>query len=185
MALLGYARVSTRHQSPALQLDALAEVGADQVWTDVASGTRTARPQLTALLDYARPGDTLAVWRLDRLGRSVPHLVATLTQLDARGIQFRSLVEQIDTTTAHGRLFFHMAAALAQFEADLVHERTEAGLAAARARGRLGGRPKALTPAKRAAAAELLAVDGATVTSVAAALDVSRATIYRYLDQSG
>lgn len=185
MATLGYARVSTADQSPALQLDALAAAGAEKVWTDVASGRRAARPELAAVLDYARAGDTLTVWRLDRLGRSVPHLVETMTQLDARGVEFRSLSEQIDTATPHGRLFFHMAAAFAQFEADLIKERTEAGLTAARTRGRRGGRPSVLTPAKRAALANLLAAPDATVTGVATALEVSRATVYRYIETRG
>lgn len=182
MALLGYARVSTGMQTPDLQLDALTAAGCDRTWTDRASGAHAHRPALDELLDYARAGDTLVVWRLDRLGRSVAHLVQTVAGLDERGIGFRSLTEAIDTTTAGGRLLLHVFAALAEFERELVHERTAAGLHAARARGRVGGRPTVMTADKRAAADELLRRPDATTAAVARALGVSRASLRRYLE---
>jgi DNA invertase Pin-like site-specific DNA recombinase len=150
--LLGYARVSTTDQHPDLQVDALTQAGCYRVFTDCASGARTDRPQLTAVLDQLRPGDTLLVWKLDRLGRSLRHLVDTVTELADRGVGFRSLQESIDTTTPGGKLVFHVFAALAEFERDLVRERTTAGLAAARARGRIGGRPSVMTADKLAVA---------------------------------
>jgi DNA invertase Pin-like site-specific DNA recombinase len=146
--LLGYARVSTGDQDPALQRDALIAAGCARVWTDVASGSRDDRHELTALLDRLLPGDTLVVWRLDRLGRSLRHLIDTVTALDERGVGFRSLQESIDTTTSGGRLVFHIFGAIAEFERDLIRERTLAGLQAARQRGRRGGRPTAMTPAR-------------------------------------
>ncbi|WP_299040362.1 recombinase family protein [uncultured Pseudokineococcus sp.] len=176
---LGYARVSTTAQDPSLQTDALVAAGCAQVWTDVASGGRDDRPELARLLQRLLPGDTLVVWRLDRLGRSLPHLLATITELEGRGVGFRSLTEAIDTTTAGGRLVFSIFGALADFERQLIRDRTLAGLEAARARGRVGGRPTVMTPARVEAARALLARPGATVTSVAKDLGVSRATLYR------
>jgi DNA invertase Pin-like site-specific DNA recombinase len=140
--LLGYARISTGEQHPDLQVDALKAAGCYRVFADTASGALAARPALDQVLDQLRPGDTLVVWKLDRLGRSLRHLVdTTTTTLADRGIGFRSLQESIDTTTPSGKLVFHIFAALAEFERDLIRERTSAGLAAARARGRTGGRP--------------------------------------------
>lgn len=182
--ILGYARTSTELQTPALQLDALAAAGCDRVWTDQASGAVTARPALEAMLDYARTGDVVTVWRLDRLGRSVRHLVDVVGLLEKEGIQFRSLTEGIDTTTPNGRLTFHIFAAVAEFESDLIRARTNAGLAAARSRGRVGGRPTVMTSEKRTGADDLLSRPGATVTSVARALGVSRTTIYRHITAS-
>jgi len=176
---LGYARVSTTAQDPSLQHDALTGAGCAKVWTDVASGAKDDRPELAKLLERLLPGDTLVVWRLDRLGRSLPHLLATITELEGRGVGFRSVTEAIDTTTPGGRLIFSIFGALAAFERDLVRDRTIAGLEAARARGRVGGRPTVMTPARITAARSLLAVPGATVTSVAKDLGVSRATLYR------
>jgi DNA invertase Pin-like site-specific DNA recombinase len=143
--LLGYARVSTTDQQPQLQVDALQRAGCYRVFTETASGARSDRPVLDQLLDQLRPGDTLVVWKLDRLGRSLRHLVDTVTGLAECGVGFRSLQEAIDTTTPGGKLVFHVFAALAEFERDLIRERTSAGLAAARARGRQGGRPPVLT----------------------------------------
>ena len=143
--LLGYARVSTAGQQPQLQVDALDRAGCYRVFTETASGARTDRPTLEQVLDQLRPGDTLVAWKLDRLGRSLRHLVDTVTSLAERGVGFRSLQEAIDTTTPGGKLVFHVFAALAEFERDLIRERTAAGLAAARARGRHGGRPAVLT----------------------------------------
>ena len=144
--LLGYARVSTGDQSPDLQLDALRAAGCYRVFVDTASGALAARPELGKVLDQLRPGDTLIVWRLDRLGRSLRHLADTVTGLAERDVGFRSLQEAIDTTTPGGKLVFHVFASLAEFERDLIRERTQAGLAAARARGRNGGRPPVLDP---------------------------------------
>src|SRR5512143_1215172 len=141
--LVGYARVSTLEQTLALQQDALTQAGCERIFTDTASGSLTDRPGLTEALDFARPGDTLVVWRLDRLGRSLRHLIDTVALLQERGIGLKSLQEQLDTTTSGGKLVFHVFGALAEFERDLIRERTQAGVMAARARGRLGGHPRA------------------------------------------
>jgi DNA invertase Pin-like site-specific DNA recombinase len=143
--LIGYARVSTHDQTLNLQQDALQKAGCNKIFTDTASGTKAERKGLDEALAYVRPGDTLVVWRLDRLGRSLPHLITTMTGLEERGIGFKSLTENIDTTTSGGKLIFHIFGALAEFERNLIRERTTAGLMAARARGRTGGRPKVLT----------------------------------------
>ena len=140
LALIGYARVSTVDQDPALQLDALAIVGCGKVFEDRASGARADRPGLFQALAYVRGGDVLVTWKLDRLGRSLPHLIETVAGLEQRGVGFRSITEAIDTTTPGGRLVFHLFGALGQFERDLIQERTRAGVAAATARGRKGGR---------------------------------------------
>ena len=179
--LLGYARVSTFDQTPDLQLDALATAGCWKVWTDHASGKLDRRPQLDDLMGHLRPGDTLVVWRLDRLGRSLAHLVQLLVDLDAREVGFRSLTESIDTGTAGGRLIFHVMGAMAQFERDLISERTSAGLAAARARGRNGGRPTVVTPDKLATARRLYDARDMTVAQIAAVVGVGRSTLYRAL----
>jgi len=179
--LLGYARVSTADQAPELQLDELRAAGCMRIWTDHATGTRAERPQLARVLDHMRPGDTLVVWRLDRLARSLGDLIALARRLDEDGVGLRSLREQIDTTTPGGRLIFHVFGALAEFEGDLTRERTHAGLAAARARGRRGGRKPALTPAKINAARQMHAARQHTVNEIAQALGVSRASIYRAL----
>jgi DNA invertase Pin-like site-specific DNA recombinase len=179
--LVGYARVSTADQNLDLQSDALAGAGCSRVFMDTASGSLVDRPQLTACLDYVRDGDTLVVWRLDRLGRSLPHLIDTVRALADRGVGFRSVQEAIDTTTPGGRLVFAVFAALAEFERDLICERTHAGLAAARARGRVGGRMPALTPAKAKAAQGLYNAGGTTVADIARVVGVSRATLYRSL----
>src|SRR3954464_15193176 len=144
--LIGYARVSTIDQTLALQQDALQAAGCEQLYTDTVSGSVTERLGLTQAPSHLRPGDTLVVWRLDRLGRSLAHLIDTIRELQERGVGFRSLQEQIDTTTSGGKLVFHVFGALAEFERDLIRERTHAGLVAARRRGRLFGRPKVLSP---------------------------------------
>lgn len=177
--LIGYARVSTAEQSLTLQQDALAAAGCARVYTDVASGAVVDRDGLTQAFDYARPGDTLVVWRLDRLGRSLKQLIERITVLEARGVGFRSLTEVMDTTTSGGRLIFHVFGALAEFKRAIIRERTLAGLAAARARGRTGGRPRALTAAQVDMARALLADRTRPVREVCAALHVSRATLYR------
>lgn len=179
---IGYARVSTGDQTLDLQLDALTKAECGRIFTETASGAKSDRPVLKEAIAYIRPGDTLVVWRLDRLGRSLQHLIATVTELQDRGIGFRSLTEQIDTTTSGGKLVFHVFGALAEFERDLIRERTNAGLAAARARGRTGGRPKALADPKQLALARRLYADGETdVATICQTLDISRATLYRYL----
>jgi DNA invertase Pin-like site-specific DNA recombinase len=179
--LLGYARVSTIEQKARLQTDALKTAGCVRVWTDKASGTLDQRPKLTQVLDHLRPGDTLVVWRLDRLGRNLRHLIATVTDLSARQVGFRSLTEGIDTTTPAGRLIFHVFGALAEFEAALIRERTVAGLEAARARGHVGGRPRAMTPDKLAVARQLYNTGDHTLAAIAATIEVSRSTLYRHL----
>jgi DNA invertase Pin-like site-specific DNA recombinase len=182
MALIGYARVSTQDQHLHLQHDALVKAGCAKVFTETVSGAGTDRHGLAAALDYLRPGDTLVVWRLDRLGRSLKQLIDTVTQLDHADVGFRSLQEHIDTTTPGGKLVFHVFGALAEFERDLIRERTQAGLAAARARGRLGGRPRKLdTPTKVAAAQALYNDKRNSIAEICNALGISRATLYRYL----
>ena len=180
--LVGYARTSTPDQSAALQLDALEAAGCFRVFSEIASGVKDDRPQLAAALDHLRPGDTLVVWRLDRLGRSLRHLIETINVLDARQVGFRSLTESIDTTTTAGRLLFHVFGALAEFERDLIRDRTAAGLASARARGRVGGRKPALTGDKLVLARSLYAGKEHTVMSIATMLGVSRATVYRAVE---
>jgi DNA invertase Pin-like site-specific DNA recombinase len=180
--LLGYARVSTTDQQTQLQVDALDRAGCYRVFTETASGARTERPVLEQVLDQLRPGDTLVVWKLDRLGRSLRHLVDTVTGLVDRGIGFCSLQEAIDTTTPGGKLVFHVFAALAEFERDLIRERTTAGLAAARVRGRHGGRPSVLSGHKLQVAREMYATGRYTVSAIATTLGVSRASIYRHLN---
>ena len=177
---LGYARVSTTDQELALQHDALEKAGCYRVYSESVSGALADRLELAAVLDALRPGGTLVVWRLDRLGRSLRHLIDTVHELDARGVGFRSLQESIDTTTSAGRLIFHVFAALAEFERDLTRERTQAGLQAARDRGRVGGRPTTMTPEKLKAARRMHK-DGTPVAEIARALSVGRATIYRHL----
>jgi DNA invertase Pin-like site-specific DNA recombinase len=179
--LLGYARVSTLDQDPALQTDALDAAGCYRVWTDKASGKLDKRPQLDRVLDQLRPGDTLVVWRLDRLGRSMKHLIAVVADLEERGIGFRSLTENIDTTTPAGKLIFHIFGALAEFERELIRERTMAGLTAARARGRKGGRPSVMTPEKLKVARAMLEAGDHTAKTVAATIGVSRSSMYRAL----
>jgi len=179
---IGYARVSTGEQTLDLQLDALTTAGCDRLFTETAGGTLVERASLIEALAYARPGDTLVVWRLDRLGRSLRHLIETVAELQGRGVGFRSLTEQIDTTTPGGKLVFHVFGALAEFERDLIRERTQAGLAAARARGKIGGRPKKLADPKTVELARKLYADGQTdVATICATLGISRATLYRYL----
>lgn len=180
MSNVGYARVSTGDQTTDLQTDALSAAGCSKVFAETMSGMTTSRPQLDAALAYLREGDTMVVWRLDRLGRSLGHLIQVIESLAERGIAFRSLTEGIDTSTSTGRLVFSIFGALAEFERALIRERTEAGLAAARARGRMGGRPTVMTPARARSAQRLLA-QGVPVTEVAEALGVGRASVYRWL----
>jgi len=181
---IGYARVSTHEQTLALQQDALGKAECGRVFTDTASGAKADRPGLAEALDFVRAGDTLVVWKLDRLGRSLPHLIETIRDLQERGIGFKSLTEQIDTTTSGGKLIFHVFAALAEFERDVIRERTQAGLAAARARGRTGGRPPSpsLSDAKKVALAQRLYDDTTnSIDDICKTLRVSRSTLYRYI----
>ncbi len=180
--LIGYARVSTLEQTLSLQLDELKAAGCTEPFQDTSSGAKIERAGLAQALAYARPGDTIVVWRLDRLGRSLKHLIETIASLNARGIGFKSLHEQIDTTTPSGKLIFHIFGALAEFERDLIRERTQAGLAAARARGRRGGRPKALATAQKLAMAQKLYVDKTnSIQDICQTLGIARSTLYRYV----
>jgi DNA invertase Pin-like site-specific DNA recombinase len=183
--LIGYARVSTGDQTLDLQTDALTAASCDRIFTDTLSGVNADRRGLAEAISHVRSGDTFVVWRLDRLGRSLPHLIETVTQLEGRGIGFRSLTEQIDTTTPGGRLIFHVFGALAEFERDLIRERTHAGLAAARARGRIGGRPKKLTANQLALARQLYADNKTDVATICTTLGISRTTLYRVLNDRG
>jgi DNA invertase Pin-like site-specific DNA recombinase len=181
---IGYARVSTQEQTLDLQKDALLKAGCDRVFEDTMSGAKAERPGLQEALDFIREGDVLVVWKLDRLGRSLKNLIELVTDLDTRGIGFRSVTESIDTTTSGGRLIFHIFGALAEFERSLIRERTQAGLAASRARGRRGGRPRAagLKDAQKRALAQALYDDPRnTIATICETLRVSRATLYRYI----
>ena len=180
--LYGYARVSTFDQDPALQLDALQAAGCARIFTDTVSGKLERRPQLDKLLEVVLPGDVIVVWRLDRLGRSLKHLVDFLAELGERGVQFRSLTEAIDTTTASGKLLFNIMGSLAEFERALIVERTHAGLAAARARGRQGGRPRKVDDAKRDLIRKLYDSREHSVDAIARMVGVGRTTVYRALD---
>ena len=180
---VGYARVSTGDQNLDLQLDALKAAGCDKIFTDKLSGAKDDRPGLQEALEYAREGDTLVVWRLDRLGRSLSHLIQTTTGLENRHVGFKSLEEGIDTTTSGGKLVFHIFGALAEFERSLTRERTHAGLKAARARGRSGGRPKALTEQQLKMAEAMLQTSNTTVKQVAEHFGVARSTLYRLLKE--
>ncbi len=179
--LVGYARVSTLDQNPALQINALKGAGCVRIFTEKASGAQRERPELSAALDYIREGDTLVVWKLDRLARSMRQLIETVEDLQSRGIELRSLTESIDTATPGGRLVFHIFGALAEFERAVIRERTSAGLQAARERGKKGGRPRTLGLGDLAAAKALLADPAIRVEDVAARLKVSPATLYRHL----
>jgi DNA invertase Pin-like site-specific DNA recombinase len=180
--LIGYARVSTQDQTLNLQMDALKTIGCSKIFTDTASGAKAERQGLEEALKYVRPRDTLVMWRLDRLGRSLRHLIDTITYLNSRLVGFKSLTENIDTTTSGGKLVFHLFGALAEFERDIIRERTKAGLQAARARGRKGGRPKKLNTPKKVAMAQRLYNDkNNTIDEICKTLNISRATLYRYV----
>jgi DNA invertase Pin-like site-specific DNA recombinase len=178
--LIGYARVSTTDQNLDLQHNALTAAGCTKIFDDTISGAKAARPGLDRALEHLRDGDTLVVWKLDRLGRSVKNLIALTDQLEHTGVGFRSLTDQIDTTTPAGRFFFHVMASLAQMERELTVERTKAGLEAARAAGKKPGRKRIMTDSKVIAAKQLLA-QGAAAVDVAANLGVSVPTLYRWV----
>src|SRR5512147_2015827 len=181
MMLVGYARVSTQDQTLDLQKDALEKIGCTRIFTDTASGAKAERKGLEEALNYVREGDTLVVWKLDRLGRSLKDLITIITQLNNRNIGFKSITENIDTTTSGGKLVFHIFGALAEFERDIIRERTQAGLSAARARARKGGRPRALTSTKAQMATALYKDKNNTVAEICRTLRISRATLYRYI----
>jgi DNA invertase Pin-like site-specific DNA recombinase len=180
--LIGYARVSTEDQNLDLQRDALEKAGCEDIYTDIVSGTKARRPGLEQALSHLRTGDTLVVWRLDRLGRSLRHLIDTVTDLQEKGVGFKSLTESIDTTTSGGRLVFNIFGALAEFEREIIRERTNAGLSAARARGRSGGRPKALTDKQVTMLRQLASDPNHSVDEICQTLGISKMTYYRYKD---
>jgi DNA invertase Pin-like site-specific DNA recombinase len=185
---IGYARVSTKEQSFDVQVDALNQAGCDEIYRDVCSGARAERPALGELLSHIRGGDVVVIWKLDRLGRSLKHLVELVNELNAKDVGLQSLQDPIDTTTPQGRLCFNVFASLAEFERDLIQERTQAGLASARARGRKGGRPKGLSPEAEATAcaAETLYLEGKlSVREIAKRLGISKNTLYVYLRHRG
>lgn len=181
--LIGYARVSTQDQNLDLQINALNQAGCKRVFEDKISGSRAERPGLAKALDMLREGDTLVVWKLDRLGRSVKHLVDLVGALHQRGVQFKSLTDAIDTTTPSGRFFFHVMASLAEMERELIIERTRAGLQVARQLGRIGGRKRQMTDSKIASARKLL-TSGVPPRDVAQNLGVSVPTLYRWIPAS-
>ena len=182
--LIGYARVSTQEQNLDLQKDALQRAGCEKIYADVATGSKSSRPGLDEALSYLREGDTLVVWRLDRLGRSLKHLIDAVNDLNEQKISFRSLQENIDTTTSGGKLIFHVFGALAEFEREIIRERTQAGLSSARARGRVGGRPRVMDEKKIQMAIELFRDPNRSIDDICEVLRVSRPTLYRYLKQS-
>lgn len=177
---IGYARVSGDDQNLDLQRDALKQAGCERLYEEKESGGKIDRPELLRLMEVLRTGDTLVVWRLDRLGRSLKHLIEAVERLEGLGVGFRSVTEAIDTTTSGGKLVFHIFAALAGFERTLIRERTRAGLKAARARGRQGGRPKTLNEDRRRMAQALRDDPGQSVASICKALGITRTTFYRY-----
>lgn len=182
---IGYARVSTGEQNLNLQLDALQQAGCDKVFSDELSGSKADRPGLSEALDFLRTGDTLVVWRLDRLGRSLKDLVQKIEDLGQRNVGFVSLTEAIDTTTAVGKFQFHIFSALAEFERELIRERTLAGLRAARARGRMGGRRREMTEEKIKMASRLIKDKEVTVKEICTLLEISRSTLYRFVAPDG
>ena len=179
--LIGYARVSTNEQSLDLQKDALEKAECEKICVEQASGSKSSRPELERTIEMLREGDTLVVWRLDRLGRSLKHLIELVTELEESGIGFKSLTESMDTTTNNGKLIFHIFGALAEFERNLIRERTQAGLAAARARGRKGGRPHALDEKEREMAVKLYNSREHSVAEICQTMGISGPTLYSYV----
>ena len=178
--LIGYARVSTHEQNLDLQRDALTAAGCEKIFWDEVSGATGARPGLQEALDALRGGDVLVVWRLDRLGRSLRNLIELVGQLEEIEVGFRSLQEAMDTSTSDGKLIFHVFGALAEFERNLIQDRTQAGLSAARARGRTGGRPRKLEEKQRKLA-DRLYKEGTSVKDICQTLNISKPTLYRYM----
>jgi DNA invertase Pin-like site-specific DNA recombinase len=185
---IGYAWVSTQDQELGLQLDALEQAGCEKIYQEKISGAGKARPQLMTLLDHLRAGDVVIVWKLDRLARSLKDLVSLVNQIQEKGASFHSINDQIDTTNAHGKFAFHLFAALAEFERDITRERTKAGLAAARTRGRVGGRPKGLSKKaqhKAVLAERLYREDELSISEICEQLSISKGTLYNYLRHQG
>jgi DNA invertase Pin-like site-specific DNA recombinase len=182
MARIGYCRVSTDSQTHDLQVDALRSAGCERVFSDAASGSRTDRPGLASALEFVRAGDVLCVWRLDRLARSLKHLLEVVEILESRGVGLCSLTESIDTSSPGGRLILQVFGAISQFERDLIRDRVQSGLAAARRRGRVGGRPRAVD-ASRARTIRALRANGATIAEIVESSGVSRASVVRFLRQ--
>lgn len=180
---IGYARVSTYDQNLDLQTDALTKAGCDKIVTDIISGVKADRPGLTELFKYLREGDTVVVWKLDRLGRSVTHLIELVTEINKRNAAFQSLQENIDTTSSMGKLIFHIFGAIAEFERNLIVERTNAGLKAARARGRLGGRRPVMNQKQIERMVELYDEKSTTVGEICKLYNISRRTLYNYLPE--
>lgn len=181
---IGYARISTKEQSLSMQIDALKKAGCDQIYEEIASGAKTARPVLEEIMRNIREDDTLVIWKLDRLGRNLAHLIHLTTKLIEKKVGLISLNDPIDTSTAQGRMVFGIFASLAEFERELIRERTQAGLKSARARGRKGGRPKGMSPSaiEKAAIAEALYKNGSIpVKKIAEQLGISKTTLYLYL----
>ena len=179
--LIGYARVSTADQYLRMQEDALKSAGCEDIYTDIASGAKTARPGLHSALSHLRQGDLLVVWKLDRLGRSLAHLIQTIKELSEKGIGFKSLQESIDTTTSGGQLIFHIFGALAEFERELIRERTQAGLKAARTRGRLGGRPVLLNKRQVSKLKKHYEKGDLSIMEICKLFNITKPTLYRYL----
>ncbi len=182
---IGYVRVSKQEQNEELQIDALKEAGCEKWFVDKMTGSKAERKGLNEALAYVRPGDTFVVWKLDRAGRSLKHLMELLKDLQGRNIEFMSITERIDTKTPGGKLIFHLMGALAEFERDLIRERTNAGLAAAKVRGRVGGRPRKLrTDGKVALARQMFTDQSHSIPEICAVLGISRATLYRYVKEA-
>jgi len=182
--LIGYARVSTNEQNLDLQKDALEKAECERIFVEQMSGSSANRPELNKTIDMLREGDTLVVWRLDRLGRSLKHLIELITKLEERKVGFKSLTESIDTTTSGGKLIFHIFGALAEFERNLIRERTNAGLSAARARGRKGGRPMFLDSQKREVAIQLYNEKKHTIKEICQIMGISKPTLYSYINKA-
>ena len=180
---IGYCRISTAEQNLDLQIQALKEAGCEKIFEEVASGAKDDRPKLKESIEYARKGDVIVVWKLDRLSRSLKHLIETVNDLEKREIGFRCITQQLDTTTPSGKLIFHVFGAISEFERSLIRERTSAGLKVARARGRLGGRPKVLDQEKITIAQSLYDDGKTTVEKICETLNISRATFYRHVKQ--
>ena len=184
----GYARVSTKEQNPNLQVDALVKAGCEKIFMDVASGAKTDRPELIKMIEEVRKRDVIVIWKLDRLGRSLKHLVELIEQLNERKVGLVSINDPIDTTTPHGKLIFNIFSSLAEFERDVIRERTKAGLDAARARGRKGGRPKGLSKIgeSKACAVQTLYLEGKlSISDICKQLSISKGTLYSYLRYRG
>lgn len=182
--LIGYARVSTLDQNPNLQKDALTVAGCEKIFTDKLSGTITLRPNLEKVKEILRKGDTLVVWRLDRLGRSLKDLIQWAEYLEKEGVGLKSLHESIDTSTSAGKLIYHVFGALAEFERNLIAERTQAGLSAARARGKVGGRPKTLSDDKRKLAVDLYNQKKMSIKKICEMMSITKPTLYKYVEAS-